>query len=119
MSVSRSRGPGGQKAGRGLVARWWLVAIPLALVAVLLGAFWRPGSIPQANADVVEQIKQEIIPLEGDETTYGISLSLDNTQRFIDYYNEIELTPEQAQVKADALNALKAPCCDDNTMEFC
>jgi hypothetical protein len=77
-------------------------------------------SAPQKQAAVgPEQIAAEIIPQEGDATTYGIPLSLGNTQRFIDYYSNLSLTAEQEELKREALTALRAPCCDDNTMYDC
>jgi hypothetical protein len=66
-----------------------------------------------------EEVAADIIPKEGDPTSYGLSIALNNTQRFMDYYNTISLTPEQESVRRDALLPLKAPCCDDNSMYNC
>ncbi len=41
------------------------------------------------------------------------------TREFIGYNKSIELTPEQAEVKAQALSAFPAPCCSDNSAEVC
>jgi hypothetical protein len=66
-----------------------------------------------------EGIAAEIIPQEGDPTSYGIPVALNNTRRFIDYYGSITLTPAQESIRHDALLPLKAPCCDDNSMYDC
>ena len=41
------------------------------------------------------------------------------SSQFIQYYRTIELTPEQEAVKKEALTALPAPCCSDNTAYTC
>ena len=80
----------------------------------------RLGQIVQPAAAVTpEEVAAEIIPHAGDPTTYGIPLSLDNTQRFIGYYNTASLTSEQKSTMEKALLPLKAPCCDDNPMSTC
>ncbi len=40
-------------------------------------------------------------------------------EKYIDYWSAISLTPEQARVKAEALNAIPAPCCSDYTTLTC
>lgn len=42
-----------------------------------------------------------------------------HTREFMGYYEAIEITPEQEQVKRQALTAIKAPCCSDNTAYTC
>jgi hypothetical protein len=74
-----------------------------------------PGSISVTP----EEVAAEIIPLEGDSTSYGIPMALNNTQRFIEYYDTITLTPEQESTRRSALLPLRAPCCDDNSMYNC
>jgi hypothetical protein len=66
-----------------------------------------------------EEVAAKIIPQEGDPTSYGIPVALNNTQRFVDYDNTISLTAEQESTRRDALLPLKAPCCDDNSMYDC
>jgi hypothetical protein len=39
--------------------------------------------------------------------------------QFIQYYKDIQLTEEQEAVKKEALSALPAPCCSDNTAYTC
>lgn len=41
------------------------------------------------------------------------------TKQFIAWDLEIQLTPEQEAVKKEALEALPAPCCSDNTAYTC
>lgn len=41
------------------------------------------------------------------------------TQTFIGWHGSIKLTPEQEAVKKEALEALPAPCCSDNTAYTC
>jgi hypothetical protein len=74
---------------------------------------------PTSIALTPEEVAAEIIPQEGDPTSYGIPVALNNTQRFIDYYDTITLTPEQESTRRDALLPLRAPCCDDNSMYNC
>lgn len=40
-------------------------------------------------------------------------------KEFAGYYQSIQLTPEQEAVKKEALSALPAPCCSDNTAYTC
>ncbi len=68
---------------------------------------------------LLETITEEIIPREGTETSYGLSLSLTNLPQFLDWYYEIDLDTKESDVLRDALVELVAPCCDDNTMFRC
>jgi hypothetical protein len=40
-------------------------------------------------------------------------------REFAGYYQSIQLTPEQEAVKKEALSAIPAPCCSDNSMYTC
>ncbi len=92
----------------------------LLLAILLVSATGCAGTPPRdASQGAPQEIREEIIPEVGDPTGYGLPISLNNTQRFIDYHDSITLTPEQATVKRDALSSLKAPCCDDNSMYTC
>jgi hypothetical protein len=94
--------------------------VTLSLVAALIiGGVWLLIVDQPASSASPLEVAAEIIPQKGDPTSYGIPLSLDNTQQFIDYYNEAVLTPDQEHVMHEALVALKAPCCDDNSMATC
>jgi hypothetical protein len=40
-------------------------------------------------------------------------------EQYIDYWNAIPLNADQQRVKAEALNAIKAPCCSEYSMATC
>jgi hypothetical protein len=42
-----------------------------------------------------------------------------DTERFIDYYSAIRLTPSQERIKAEALDSIPAPCCKKYSMKTC
>ena len=100
-----------------------LVILPLVGCLVVLGTVMVSaacGNPPeQQGPDPVMQIWSQIVPAEGTATSYGISLSLDNTQQFIDWYNSIELSPEELAIRDAALSPLAAPCCDEYPMSTC
>jgi len=73
----------------------------------------------QQGLDPAMQIWSEIVPADGTATSYGISLSLENTQQFIDWYDSIELSPEEQAIRDAALSPLAAPCCDEYPMSTC
>jgi hypothetical protein len=54
-------------------------------------------------------------------TVHGIELHdvPAQTVEFIGYDDSIELTPEQEAIRVEALSALPAPCCKDNTAATC
>lgn len=41
------------------------------------------------------------------------------TREFIGYDDSIELTPEQEAIRVEALSAIPAPCCSDNSAATC
>ena len=43
----------------------------------------------------------------------------EQTLAFIEYENNVTLTPEQEAIKREALTALPAPCCSDNSAYTC
>ena len=107
-------------AGKSQGKKGLYVVVPLVALALLVGGLWLLNNRRQpANAATPEEVAAEIIPQKDSPTTYGIPLSLDNTQQFIDYYNATTLTPEQESIMREALLPLKAPCCDDNSMATC
>ena len=86
-------------AKRGYV--WWIgasVAVAVAFVAA--------SGLFQADEPAVAS------PIEFTDVR-------EETQKFIDYYNSIELTPEQELIKKQALSRIPAPCCSDNSAYTC
>jgi hypothetical protein len=88
----------------------------LGIAMVLLDCCSPPE---QQGLDPAVRIWSEIIPEEGTATSYGISLSLENTQQFIDWYNSIELSTEEQAIRDMALSSQVAPCCDEYPMSTC
>ena len=86
-------------------------------IAMVLSACGSPPE-PQ-GVDPTARIWSDIIPEEGTATNYGISLSLENTQQFIDWYNSIELSAEEQAIRDEALSSQVAPCCDEYPMSTC
>lgn len=122
--MSRKRQRRGQKNRRRVSAKSQSrtgvhVAMSLIVLALIISGIWLFIQPWQAEAITPEKVAAEIIPKAGDPTVYGIPLSLDNTQQFINYYNTVSLTPEQESTMEKALRSLKAPCCDDNPMSTC
>lgn len=69
--------------------------------------------------DPVRRIWSEIIPAKSTATRYGIPLSLDNTQKFIDWHNSKVLSTSERESRDAALAQLVAPCCDDYPVSTC
>lgn len=95
------------------------IAISLFIISLIIGTSGILSQCQKTSLVTPEQIEAEIIPKEGDSTAYGIPLSINNTQKFIEHYNSITLTSVQNSIMQDALQPLKAPCCDDNSMATC
>ena len=122
-SSGRNERKGGS-SGRLRTAKGLFVVIPLLALALLVGGGCSSGQREKSTAVTPAEvtpaeIEAEIIPHEGDPTSYGLPLSLDNTRRFVDYYDSTTLTASQKAIKDKALLPLKAPCCDDNSMATC
>lgn len=87
-----------------------LIVIGLASAAVIVQA---------ADTTVVDEIRDEIIPIEGTETEYGIPLSLYSLPQFVEWwYTLVPLVEADARF-FDGLDVLVAPCCDDNQASKC
>ena len=100
--------------------RWILLFSWIGLYLMVVFLFIGCGNSPtKEEPNVAERIWTEIIPEQGTATTYGIPLSLDNTQRFIDWFNTIELSDDEQMLRDVALSTLMAPCCDDYPMSEC
>ncbi len=113
----RRRDKGGTPHRQRGWGKWLYIALPVAVL--LIGGGWLLNQRQQTSSVTPAEVAAEIIPQEGDPTAYGVSLSLDNTQQFIDYHEAAALTPEQESIMRNALLPLKAPCCDDNPMSTC
>ena len=99
-------------------ARWYVTA-GLLLAVIAAGAIWLLGRDGRVSLVTPEVLAAEIVPSEGDDTSYGIPLSLSNTRQFIDHYESAALTHDQQAIVDEALSELPAVCCDDNSMATC
>jgi hypothetical protein len=97
------------------VHRWSRRGLALALVAILALAL----SATSNDGDPVDEIQAELISVEGTETSYGISLTLESLPLFIDWSFTLVPLVESDPRYYDALSSLVAPCCDDNTAHKC
>ena len=57
--------------------------------------------------------------VSGDPGAPTFTGTRDETERFIGYYQAIQLTPEQERIKVEALSTIPAPCCADNPLATC
>ena len=75
----------------------------------------------QADTDteLLDEIRAEMIPVEGAETDYGIPLSLDSLPQFVGWWYTLVPLVEADTRYIDGLSALVAPCCDDNLAVKC
>ncbi|MEW5825734.1 MAG: hypothetical protein AB1778_02800 [Candidatus Bipolaricaulota bacterium] len=92
------------------------LGVVAAAVVLVLGALGGPS---KAIAGLTDEIRNEIIPVEGTETSYGIPLSLTSLPQFIAWWTT---KVPQVENEADygwALGSLVAPCCDDNPVFHC
>jgi hypothetical protein len=93
----------------------WILVMGAAVLAVFLVI----GVAQEADTDLLEEIRAEIIPAERTETAYGIPLSLRSLPQFIEWWTTVVPLIEEDPRYFDALSALVAPCCDDNTAFLC
>jgi len=96
--------------------RWWILAGVAALAAVALLV---PHRGPSPEGLPLAQLEAELIPAVGTETAYGVPLSWDNAQRFADWFYQIRLSPDEAEVLQRALAPVPTPCCDDTRLTRC
>ncbi len=101
-----------RNCGRGTAHTVPILSVSVAVVMTIAGC--SPQSPP-----IVDEAIYASYPHEGDATSYGIPLSLNNAATFLQYYEQYTLTSEQEAIKREALTALVAPCCDDNSMYTC
>lgn len=93
-----------------------LVAMAIAIVVGVGAVSWVRAS---GEPDAADQIRATLIPAEGTETAYGIALSLRSLPPFIGWWTTLVPQARADARYADALNALVAPCCDDNPAFKC
>jgi hypothetical protein len=96
----------------------WILIGGVAVVAaasIAVGLSLAAG--PSTGA--ADQIRAELIPSQGTETTYGIPLSLTSLPQFIAWWTSLVPAAQDRPEYADALKSLVAPCCDDNTAFHC
>lgn len=91
----------------------------LASALILIATFAIAVPVIAEQADILAEIQAEIIPVEGAETPYGIPFSLQSLPQFVDWWTTLRPDAENDPRYADALNALVAPCCDDNPAFKC
>lgn len=92
--------PAGEGRGRGGKTSWFAAAGIALLTIIVVGVLFQNGKAAVASPIEFTDVKT-------------------HTREFIDYYNTIELTPEQELVKREALSRIPAPCCSDNTAYTC
>lgn len=93
----------------------WIVGIAVAVLAVALVI----GVGQEGDEELLDELRAELIPLDGAETAYGIPLSLESLPQFVAWWYEIVPAVEADPRYVDALSALVAPCCDDNLAVKC
>ena len=90
----------------------------LALSAVCVAAI-AFMAVAHSDGSVLQQLQTELIPEQGQETSYGIPLSYDSLPQFIAWWTTLVPFAEQDPRYIEALIDLVAPCCDDNTAYRC
>ena len=91
----------------------------VGLLLIVISLFAVVGVAEDADEEVLEEIRAEIIPVEGAETEYGIPLSLTSLPQFIEWWYTLVPIVETDARYFDALSVLVAPCCDDNPAFKC
>jgi len=93
----------------------WIVGIGLAVLAVVVVV----GMAQDSDRARLDDLRAELIPAEGAETAYDIPLSLQSLPQFVGWWYTLVPTAESDPRYEEALNALVAPCCDDNLAFRC
>ena len=92
-----------------------IVSLGLGILAMMaLGAIAQEHAAPP-----LDEIRAELIPEDGAETSYGIPLSLESLPQFVEWWYTLVPTAEGDPRYEEALSALVAPCCDDNLAFRC
>ena len=77
------------------------------------------AGVVRAEGHALQSIRSEIIPAAGSPTTYGIPLSLESLPLFVGWWYSLVPSVETDPRYVEALSALVAPCCDDNSAFRC
>ena len=96
-----------------------LIARSAGLLLIIVGLLAAASVAQEADEAVLEEIRAEIIPVEGTETEYDIPLSLTSLPQFVEWWYTLVPTVEADSRYFDALSVLVAPCCDDNQAFKC
>lgn len=91
----------------------------VGLLFAVIGLLGIVGTAQDSKAEVLAEIRAQIVPVEGTETTYDIPLSLASLPQFVDWWYTLRPLAESDARYFDALNVLVAPCCDDNQAYQC
>lgn len=84
---------------------YWMIGTILSAIALILAVYY--------TGRIAENTKS---PREGEIKFYDAH---SQAKEFIGYHNSIALTPEQEQIKSEALSTIPAPCCSDNSISTC
>jgi len=95
------------------------LSISLLSILTLVGCGDGESVAADKTLNASERIWAQIIPVKGTLTDYDVPLGLSNTQLFIDWYNDIDLTAAQRALRDRTLKPLVAPCCDEYPMSTC
>jgi len=98
---------------------FWKGIALVALGAALVGGMAVVAASQGQDKPSLAALYAEIVPAEGTETIYGIPLAWENAHLFASWYDVVRLTASEARVMAEALEPLRAPCCDDNPLSGC
>lgn len=93
--------------------------ILIGLIVLVVGLLGVVAFTQGVDESVVEEIRDEIIPMEGMETTYGIPLTLSSLPEFVGWWYTLVPLVEDDVRYIDGLSVLVAPCCDDNPAYKC
>jgi len=93
----------------------WTIGLAIAVLAAVVVL----AVAQEKNEELLNELRAEVIPVEGAETAYGIPLSLQSLPQFVDWwYTSVPLTEDDPRY-VDTLTTLVAPCCDDNPAFQC
>ncbi len=97
----------------------WKGIVLVAVGAGLVGGMAVVATSQGQDKPSLAALYAEIVPVEGTETIYGMPLAWENAHLFASWYDVIRLSAKEARVLAEALEPLRAPCCDDNPLSGC